>query len=515
METQDFANDIPSSAPEGFSGRLKPIRRHCRRILVCAVLAALAYAAATHPPIETVERGDAGLRVNQWTGEASVFPPGPVLVIPGIHELRAFALRERAYHPKYSEFRSADGLLLGVDFTVLYTVDAEKIRTLGRLLPEDIDSETAIPLIQDVLHQVLSRHAVREIFSDRSQEIQTRIDKELQARLEAEGLALKRLTLREIKLPDELQDRIYHPKVGDFQSADGLALGVDFTVRYAIGADRISGIVRRLPKDVDGEIVSPITQDMLHKTLSLYTVREIFSEKRQEIQTRISKELQARLEAEGLDLKLLTIGKINLPRDYLAGMEKMLATELASEQMKFTLELKEKEVKESELRAEAKKVQRETEARAAAQEQVIAAQAQAEAMKHILPFKEKQIRQRELEAEAEKAARIGNAHAAAEARRIEAQAEADSRRKLADAEAYRLDQVGKVNSEQMAREGAILARSPLLIQKTMAEKLSDKVQVIIASPGANGRFLGENLIGRLPESANAANAAGYAEEEED
>ena len=225
--------------------------------------------------------------------------------------------------------------------------------------------------------------------------------------------------------------------------------------------------------------------------------------------------MQARLKAEGLKLKLLTIGKISLPRDYLAGMEKMLAAELANEQMKFTLELKEKAVKESELLAEAQKVLRETEAQAAAQEQVIAAQAQAEAMKHILPFKEKQIRQRELEAEAEKAARIGNAQAAAEARRIEAQAEADSRRKLADAEAYRLDQVGKVNSEQMAREGAILAKSPLLIQKTMAEKLSDKVQVIIASPGASGRFLGENLIGRLPESVHAADRYESGAEEEE
>ena len=63
----------------------------------------------------------------------------------------------------------------------------------------------------------------------------------------------------------------------------------------------------------------------------------------------------------------------------------------------------------------------------------------------------------------------------------------------------------------MTREGAILARSPLLIQKTLAEKLSDKVQVIIAPPGANGRFIGENLVGKLPagrENAGNATASG-------
>jgi hypothetical protein len=34
--------------------------------------------------------------------------------------------------------------------------------------------------------------------------------------------------------------------------------------------------------------------------------------------------------------------------------------------------------------------------------------------------------------------------------------------------------------------------------KTMADKLSDKVQVIIAAPGTNG-FIGANLIGGQPQ----------------
>jgi regulator of protease activity HflC (stomatin/prohibitin superfamily) len=304
-----------------------------------------------------------------------------------------------------------------------------------------------------------------------------------------------------------LRDQVYQPKKTSkdgffFQSVEGLTLGVDFTVRYALDHEKLPAIARILPDDIDGEIVLPIIQGVLHKTLSRYTVREIFSARRQEIQDEITRELQTRLAEDGVKLKTLSIGKIDLPSDYRAGMEKMLAAELATEQMKYTLELKEKEVRASELGAEAEKARREKAAQAAAQEEIIAAQAQAEAMKHILPFKEKQIRQRALEAEAAKVARISNAQAEAEARRIEAEAEADSRKKLADAEAYRLDRVGKVNSEQMAREGAILAQSPLLIQKTLAEKLSDKVQVIIAPPGAEGRFIGENLIGRMPGSGN-------------
>ncbi len=197
----------------------------------------------------------------------------------------------------------------------------------------------------------------------------------------------------------------------------------------------------------------------------------------------------------GLVLREVDIGKVDLPPDYRAGMEKLLSEELETEKIHYTLQLKEAQVKQQQLEAEADKVRRQTAAEAAGQEQVIAARAQEETMKHILPFKQKQIEQRQLEAEADKVARIRTAEGAAEARRIEAKGEADSRQKLADAEAYRLDLVGKASAGQMEREGALVARYPLLIQKTLADKLSDKVQVIIAPLPAAGKFIGSSLIG--------------------
>jgi uncharacterized membrane protein YqiK len=198
-------------------------------------------------------------------------------------------------------------------------------------------------------------------------------------------------------------------------------------------------------------------------------------------------------------LKGVQIGQVTLPDDYRRGMDRLLAEGLEAEKMRYTLELKEKQVRQTELEALADKARRETAAAAAATERVIAAKAQEEAMRHVLPFKEKQIQQRRLEAEAEKQSRVSRAEAEGQARRIEAQAEAESRQKLADAEAYRLDRVGRVNSEQMAREGALISQHPLLIQKTVADKLSDKVQVIIAPPGTDGRFIGAGLLGEGSE----------------
>jgi regulator of protease activity HflC (stomatin/prohibitin superfamily) len=282
---------------------------------------------------------------------------------------------------------------------------------------------------------------------------------------------------------------------GAFQSNEGLSIGVELTVRWAIDRTRLARMSKELPDDINADLIRPAVEGVTYPLFARYTVRDIFSQQRVQIQKEITSELRPKFAAMGLVLRGVEMGKVDLPLNFRAGMEKLLAEELETEKIRYTLQLKEAAVKQSQLEAEADKVRRQESAEAAAQEQVIAARAQEETMKHILPFKQKQIEQRQLEAEAEKVARVRTAEGAAEARRIEAKAEADSRQKLADAEAYRLDLVGKANAGQMEREGALIARYPLLIQKTLADKLSDKVQVIIAPTPAAGQFIGSNLIG--------------------
>jgi len=304
-------------------------------------------------------------------------------------------------------------------------------------------------------------------------------------------------------------DQIYRPIEGasatgkaPFQSNEGLSIGVDLTVRWAIDRARIGQLSKQFPDDLNADLVGPAVQGVAYPLLARHAVREIFSSERARIQQEITTELGRKLAAMGLVLRGVDMGQVDLPRDYRVQMEKLLAEELETEKVRYTLQLKEAMVKETQLEGEADKARRQKAAEAAGQELVIAARAQEETMKHVLPFKQKQIEQRQLEAEADKVARIRTAEGAAEARRIEARGEADSRQRLADAEAYRLELIGKTNAGQMEREGALLAHYPLLIQKTLADKLSDKVQVIIAPTPAAGEFIGSNLVGaRSPASA--------------
>lgn len=304
---------------------------------------------------------------------------------------------------------------------------------------------------------------------------------------------LKRLSLR---------DQIYRAEKGakstgeaPFQSIEGLSLGVDISVRYALDPAKVGHLAKSLPDDIGSQIVEPQVQGVIYKTFTRYTVREIFSSKRAEIQQSIEQELRPKLAADGILLRSVMMGKVDLPADYRAGLDHLLAEELAAEKMRYTLELKEKQVKQTELESQAESVRREKAAEAAGLEQIIAARSQAESMKHILPFKEKQIQQRQLEADADKISRIKGAEANAEARKIEAVGEAASRQKLAEADAYRVEVMGKASTAQMERDGALISKHPLLIQKTLADKLSDKISVIIAPAPTDGSFIGAALLG--------------------
>jgi regulator of protease activity HflC (stomatin/prohibitin superfamily) len=360
------------------------------RVVVIAVLVLIVCGLRTHPPFESVRRGEVLARTDALDGSVSIYTAGMVLVLPGIHQLRRYSIRDQVYRP--TESSTATG-------------------------------------------------------------------------------------------------------PAPFQSVEGLPIGVDLAVRWTVDRTRLAQMSKDFPDDISADLVAPAVQGIVYPTFARYTVREIFSQRRTEIQRELIAELKPKFAAMGLVLREVDMGKVDLPADYRAGMEKLLSEELETEKIHYTLQLKEAQVKQQQLEAEADKVRRQTAAEAAGQEQVIAARAQEETMKHILPFKQKQIEQRQLEAEADKVARIRTAEGAAEARRIEAKGEADSRQKLADAEAYRLDLVGKASAGQLEREGALVTRYPLLIQKTLADKLSDKVQVIIAPLPAAGKFIGSSLLG--------------------
>ena len=174
------------------------------RVIALGLLALAIYTAYRHPPVETIGAQEVGLRLNRWTGSTTILPEGAALVIPGVHELRHFRLDDHLYRPQRSStaageapLQSSEGLSLGVELAIRYAVDPQRLDTLGRKLPTNIDGELVDPLLQGVIYRAFTRYTVREIFSSKRQELQDTIETELKPLMAKEGLILKSVMNRE------------------------------------------------------------------------------------------------------------------------------------------------------------------------------------------------------------------------------------------------------------------------------------------------------------------------------
>lgn len=304
------------------------------------------------------------------------------------------------------------------------------------------------------------------------------------------------------------------------QAKEGLNVGLAITVRYRLDPKHLDYIQANLPQPVEKEIVPAVVASAWRELVPNYTVREVFATKREEIRKKASDVITQKLAADGIVVKEVMLRDIQLPPEYAKGLEDLLLKEQENDQMGVQTEIQEKQVRISELQAEAVKAQQVKQAEGEAQVRVLQAKAEADAMQYTLPLKQKQIEQSKLEAEARKEATVQNAEATAlatvknaeamaQAKVIDSKAEMERRKMLAEAEADRIRVTAVADAERMRNEGAILKQNPLLINKIVAEKLSDKLQIMMVP--SDGKFFFANDVLRSMNMANRSSQADQAE----
>jgi regulator of protease activity HflC (stomatin/prohibitin superfamily) len=275
----------------------------------------------------------------------------------------------------------------------------------------------------------------------------------------------------------------YAPKSGaevlTVQAREGLNIGLAVSVRYRLDPQRLSYIHANLPQPVGDEVVAPTVATIYRQLAPNYITREIFATKREELRTSASNAITARLGSDGIIVREVLLRDLKLPEEYAKGLEGLLLKEQENERLGTDTEIKQKQVRIAELEAEAQKARDVKQAEAQAQVRVLQAKAEADAMQYTLPLKQKQIEQSKLEAQARKEATLQNADAAAQAKVIDSKAELERQRNLADAEANRIRVTAAADSERMKFEAAVLKSNPMLIQKIIAERLSDKLQIMM------------------------------------
>ena len=311
------------------------------------------------------------------------------------------------------------------------------------------------------------------------------------------------------------------------QTREGLTIGLAVSVRYRLDPQKLAYIHANLAQPVDSEIVAPVVSTAFRDLAPNYVVREVFAVKRDEFRARSTKTITDRLGSDGIVVKEVLLRDVHLPAEYAKGLENILLKEQESERMEFETAIYEKQVKIAELQAEAAKAQQVKHSEADAASRVIAAKAESDAMQYTLPLKQKQIEQSKLEAQARKEATVENADAAAQSKVIDSKAEVERRHLLAvsdaetahlnaeaSADAVRLNAAANAetirltasaDAERLQGEAAVLKQNPMLIQKIIAERLSDKLQIIMVPTDGRNFFASDVLRSAFSGGTNANN----------
>ncbi len=321
-------------------------------------------------------------------------------------------------------------------------------------------------------------------------------------------------------------------EVLNVETREGLEVGLAVTVRYRIDPRRLDYVQTNLPQPIDQEIVAPVVTSVFREVAPNYVVRDIFAIKREEFRQRATQIITARLGSDAIEVKEVLLRKIQLPEEYAQGLQGLLLKEQEDDRVTVDQSIEQKKVKIAESQAEAQKVRQVKHAEGDAQTRVLMAKAESDSMQYTLPLKQKLIEQSRLEAEARKETTIQdaeaqaqakvinskaedessklrsetqnvltvkNAEAAAQAKVIDGKAELERRNLMADAEANNIRVTAQAEGEQLQLEAAALKINPLLVQYTVAERLSDRVQIMMVPN--DGKFFFTNDV---LQSASAA-----------
>ncbi|MEP6801193.1 MAG: SPFH domain-containing protein [Acidobacteriota bacterium] len=290
-----------------------------------------------------------------------------------------------------------------------------------------------------------------------------------------------------------ISDQLMTGPEGTFSvsTREGVVAQMTVQARWAIDRNRLVSSWAALPPNPERELVAPVLAAAFRSSASKFDVGKLVGDGREEIAAISGRIARARLAESGVVLKDVLVGNVVLPAEYERGRVAFVGEVQSTDRMAVTLRLKEKEVEKATLEAEARKVAVVKQAEASASQRLIGARAESDAMKYVLTLKEKEIEQKKLEAQGERQTRVERARSEAEVTRIQADAEVQRRKLIADAEAYSIRATSLAQFEGLQREAELVSANPLLIPKTFADRLSDKVQVILTPSIGGEAFTGE------------------------
>jgi len=133
----------------------------------------------------------------------------------------------------------------------------------------------------------------------------------------------------------------------DAPTSDGQQVSVDVTVLFKINPDKAPEIYRTIGPNFIDKLIRPFSRSQIRMVISRYTAPSIYSEKRQEAETVMTKEIAELLADKNMIIDKVLLRAVYFSADYSKAIEAKVIAEQRVKQAEF-------EVKEATQRAQAK-----------------------------------------------------------------------------------------------------------------------------------------------------------------
>ncbi len=135
----------------------------------------------------------------------------------------------------------------------------------------------------------------------------------------------------------EIDDSLWSP------TREGLQVGIDLTVWHHVDPDRLVAIHQKIGPDYEEKIVRPAIRSVIRMVISEYSVMDVYSEKRADIQDEINRKTRALIEKDGFLVDEIVLRDVRFTPEFTKAIEAKQIAQQSAEQMKYTLEKEQKE----------------------------------------------------------------------------------------------------------------------------------------------------------------------------
>lgn len=140
----------------------------------------------------------------------------------------------------------------------------------------------------------------------------------------------------------------------DALSNNGLNIAVDVTVRVNPAYDQIGGLHEKFGQDYINTLIRPEVRSAVREAIGKFTPEELYSTKRDEVQTLIQTDLEKSLIENFIELRATLIKDIELPDKVRGAIEDKLEAEQSALKYEFILAKERQEAERRIIEAEAK-----------------------------------------------------------------------------------------------------------------------------------------------------------------